>query len=162
MFSKAKAGNLAPHCPYDLKIDLEENAQLPIGRMYPLLEHELEALQMFLDENLQTNFVCPSCSTHRAPILFIKKKDSSLCLCVDYRGLNKNLKKNWYPLLLITDLLDAPRKARIYTKSDLCHAYHLIRIWDSDKWKTMFQTKYRSFKWMVILEGLTNAPAVFQ
>jgi len=64
VFSKAKAGNLAPHRPYDLKIDLEENAQPPIRRMYPLSEHELEALWTFLDENLRTNFVRPSRSAH--------------------------------------------------------------------------------------------------
>jgi len=91
-----------------------------------LLEHELEALQTFLDENLRTNFVRPSCSTHGAPILFIKKKDGSLRLCVDYRGLNKISKKDRYPLPLIADLLDAPGKARIYTKIDLRHAYHLV------------------------------------
>jgi len=73
VFSKAKAGNLVPHCSYDIKIDLEENAQPPIRRMYPLSEHELEVLRMFLDENLQMNLVCPSCSAHRALILFIKK-----------------------------------------------------------------------------------------
>jgi len=138
MFSKAKAGNLVPHCPYNLKINLEENAQPPIGRMYLLLEHELEALQMFLDKNLQTNSIRPFCSAHGAPILFIKRKDGSLRLCVNYRGLNKISKKDQYPLLLITDLLDAPGKAKIYTKIDLCHTYHLIQIWEGDKWKTTF------------------------
>ena len=130
--------------------------------MYPLSEHELEALRTFLDENLQTNFIRPSRSTHGAPILFIKKKDGSLRLCVDYRGLNKISKKDRYPLPLIADLLDAPGKARIYTKIDLRHAYHLVRIRDGDEWKTTFRTKYGSFEWMVIPEGLTNAPAAFQ
>jgi hypothetical protein len=80
VFSKSKAGNLAPHRPYDLKIDLEENAQPPIGRMYPLSEHELEALRTFLDENLRTNFARPSRCAHGAPTLFVKKKDGGLRL----------------------------------------------------------------------------------
>jgi len=162
VFSKSSAGTLPPHRPYDLKIDLEEGAEPPIGRMYPLSETELEALRKFLDENLRNGFVRPSTSSHGAPILFIKKKDGSLRLCVDFRGLNKISKKDRYPLPLISDLLDAPGKARIYTKIDLCHAYHLVRICEGDEWKTTFRTKYGSFEWMVIPEGLTNAPAVFQ
>jgi len=127
VFSKAKAGNLALHHPYNLKIDLKEGAQLPLRRMYPLLEKELDALQLFLDENLRTNFIHSSSSAHGAPILFIKKKDGSLHLCVDYQGLNKISKKDQYSLLLqIADLLDTPGKAQIYTKIDLRHTYHLI------------------------------------
>ena len=70
----------------------------------------------------------PSSSTHAAPVLFVRKKDGSLCLCVDFRGLNKITKKDRYPLPCITDLLDAPSRAWIYTKIDLRHAYHLVRI----------------------------------
>ena len=72
------------------------------------------------------------------------------------------MKEDRYLLPLINDLLDAPCKARIYTKINLQHAYHLICITDGDKWKTTFQTQYRSFKWLVMPEGLTNAPAGFQ
>ena len=60
------------------------------------------------------------------------------------------------------DLLGAPSKARIYTKIDLRHAYHLVRIAKGDEWKTAFRTRYRSFEWHVMLFGLTNAPAAFQ
>jgi len=72
-------------------------------------------------------------SPHGAPVLFIKKKDGSLRLCVDFHGLNHISKKDRYPLLLISDLLDSPRKAQIYSKIDLLHAYHLVHIADGDE-----------------------------
>jgi hypothetical protein len=96
------------------------------------------------------------------PILFIKKKDGSLRLCVDFRDLNPITQKDKYPLPLVTDLLDAPRKAQIYTKIDLKHAYHLVQISEGDEWKTVFCTCYGSFKWLVMPFGLNNAPSIFQ
>jgi len=159
--SKIKAEVLAPHCPYDLKINLEEGAQPPVSPIYSLLASEQEALKEFIDENLNTGFIQPILSLHGTLVLFVKKKDGSLCLCVDFRGLNYISKKDCYPLLLISDLLDSSCKARVYSKIDLCHAYHLVCIADSDEWKTAFRTHYGSFKWFVILLGLTNAPTAF-
>ena len=107
-------------------------------------------------------FIRPTSSPHGAPVLFVKKKDGSLRLCVDFCGLNCISKKDRYPLLLISNLLDLPRKARVYSKIDLCHAYHLVCIADGDEWKTAFRTCYGSFEWSVMPFGLTNAPAAFQ
>jgi len=72
------------------------------------------------------------------------------------------MKKDQYLLLLISDLLDSPCKASIYTKINLWHAYHLVHIAEGNKWKTAFQTCYGAFEWLVILFGLTNAPTTFQ
>src|SRR6266481_102515 len=96
------------------------------------------------NKNIAMGFITPSCSSHRALVLFIKKKDSSLQLCVDFRGINCITKKDQYPLLLISDLLDAPCKACNYTKIDLWHAYHLVCITAGDEWKTVFCTRYGS------------------
>jgi len=162
VFSKSKAETLAPHCPYDLRIDLEKDSHPPVGTIYSLSKFEQEALKEFIDENLTNGFIRSTSLSHGALVLFVKKKNSSLRLCVDFRGLNKITKKDRYPLPLISDLLDSPRKARIYTKIDLRHAYHLVRIAEGDEWKTAFRTRYGAFKWSVMPFGLTNAPAAFQ
>ena len=162
VFNKVKADILAEHRPYDLKIELEEGASPPLAPIYSLSVTELATLRNFLDEHTKTGFIRPSLSPHGAPVLFARKKDGSLRLCVDFRGLNKITKKDRYPLPRINDLLDSPRKARIYSKIDLRHAYHLVRINKGDEWKTTFRTRYGSFEWCVMPFGLTNAPAAFQ
>jgi hypothetical protein len=126
VFSKSKADTLAPHRPYDLKIQLEDGVSPPQPPIYSLSTSELATLQEFLGEHLNMGYIRPTWSSHGAPILFVKKKDGSLWLCVDFRALNNVTKKDRYLLPLISDLLDAPRKARLYTKIDLRHAYHLI------------------------------------
>ena len=119
VFSKKKADTLAPHQPYDLKINLMEGAEPPPGAVYSLSQSELRELCEFLDKHLHIGFIRPSCSLHGAPVLFMWKKNGNLRLCVDFHGLNKVTKKDRYPLLLTKDLLDVPGKAKIYTKLDL-------------------------------------------
>ena len=92
------------------------------------------------------DFIQLTSSLHSALVLFVKKKDSLLCLCVDFHSLNYISKKDCYLLSLISDLLDSPCKARVYSKIDLCHAYHLVHIADGNEWKTAFRTRYESFE----------------
>ena len=133
VFSKTKAEILPPHRPYNLKINLEEGAQPPVGPIYSLSASEQEALKEFIEENLTTGFIRPTSSPYGAPVLFVKKKDGSLRLCVDFCGLNRISKKDRYPLPLISNLLDSPRKAWVYSKIDLRHAYHLVHIANGDE-----------------------------
>ena len=108
VFSKSKASILADHWPYNLKITLEDGASPSLGPIYSLSQEELLALHKFIDENTATRFIRPSRSPHGAPVLFIRKKDGSLRLCCNFRGINQVSKKDRYPLPLITDLLDTP------------------------------------------------------
>jgi hypothetical protein len=162
VFEKNNANQLPAHRPYDCPIDLEEGHSPPFGPIYGLSEPELQALRDYLTENLAKGFVQHSKSLADSPILFVKKKDGSLRLCVDYRGLNKINKKNRYPLPLILGLLDRLRTGKIFTKLDLRGAYNLLRIRPNDEWKTAFRTRYGHFEYTVMPFGLTNAPVVFQ
>ena len=119
VFSKAKADILPPHRTYDHSIELEPTAAIPFGPIYRLSETELAALRDFIDEFTAKGFIRPSKSPAGAPILFVKKKDGALRLCVNYRGLNKITRKDRYPLPRIDDLLDRLRNAYIFTKLDL-------------------------------------------
>jgi len=119
VFSKTKAETFAPHCPYNLQIDLEKDSYPLVGTIYFLSQFEQKTLKEFIDENLNNRFICSTSSPHRVPVLFVKKKDSSLRLCVDFPRLNRITKKDQYPLPLISDLLHSPHKAHIYTKIDL-------------------------------------------
>ena len=138
VFSKTHACMLAPHQPYDLKIELEEGTSPPFGLIYSLSQSELKSLQEFVDEHLTMNFIYLSQSPGRALVLFMCKKDSSLQLCVNFHSLNKITKKDCYPLPHISDLLDSLCKAKIYLKINLQHAYHLVQIQEGNECKMAF------------------------
>lgn len=143
-------------------IDLEPDKKPPWGPLYPLNEKQYEALKEYILENLANGRIRHSKSEAGAPVLFVPKKDGTLRLCVDYRGLNKVTVKNRYPLPLIGDLLDRLAGAKWISKVDIRDAYHRINIKESDKWKTAFRTRYGHFEYNVMPFGLTNAPATFQ
>ncbi|GKF37113.1 putative nucleotidyltransferase, ribonuclease H [Tanacetum coccineum] len=100
-------------------------------------------------------------SSWRAPILFIKKKNGSMRMCIDYRELNKFTVKNVYPLPRIDDLFDQIQDAKWFSKTDLCLGYHQLKVREEDIPKTAFRTRYGHFEFIVMPFGLTNAPAIF-
>lgn len=161
-FSEPDAGTFPAKTKVEHSIPLEEGKTAPYGPIYPLSGKELMALRAYLDEALAKGWIQPSESPAGAPILFVPKKDGSLRLCVDYRGLNKVTVKNRYPLPLIVEILDRLSGAKFFTKLDLRDAYHRIRIAREDRWKTAFRTRYGQFEYLVMPFGLTNAPATFQ
>jgi hypothetical protein len=162
IFREAVANRLPPHRSHDLSIKLKPDFQPPFGPLYSLSRFELEALKEWLEKNLKKGFIRASSSPAGAPILFTKKPDGSLRLCVDYRGLNEGTIKNRYPLPLIQETLMRLSRAKWFTKLDVRDAYNLIRVANGDEWKTAFRTRYGLYESLVMPFGLTNAPATFQ
>ena len=130
--------------------------------IYALSAKELKALRDYLDKNLVKEFIRPSISPAGYLILFVPKKDSKLRLCVDYRQLNTITVKNHYLLPLISEIQDQIQGAKLFTKFDIQGTFNLVRMNDSEEWKTAFHTRYRHYKYTVMPFSLTNAPAIFQ
>ena len=122
---------------------------------------ELQELQIQIQEILDLGSILPSISPWGAPVIFVKKKDGSWRLCIDYRQLNKATIRNQYPLPRIDDLFDQVKGEMIFSKIYLRSGYHQLRIREEDVPKTAFQTRYRHFEFDVVPFGLTNAPGVF-
>ena len=160
--SEEDSKGLPEHSNHDLTITLTPEGVPPHQPLYNLSVTELEVLRKYLTEYMSRGWIRRSKSPAGAPILFVKKKDGSLRLCVDYRGLNKVTVKNRHPLPLIMESLERLSQAKWYTKLDVREAYYRIRIAEGDEWKTAFCTKYGHFEYTVMPFGLTNAPAQFQ
>ena len=126
--------------------------------MVPL---ELKELKLQLQELLEKGFIRPSVSPWGAPVLFIKKKDGTLRLCIDYRQLNKLTVKNKYPLPRIDDLFDQLKGASIFSKINLRSGYRQVKIKDTDVHKTAFRTRYGHYEFLIMSFDLTNAPTTF-
>ncbi|GKA14766.1 putative reverse transcriptase domain-containing protein [Tanacetum coccineum] len=152
---------LPPARPVEFQIDLIPGAA-PVARApYRLAPSEMKELSEQLQELSDKGFIRPSSSPWGAPVLFVKKKDGSFRMCIDYRELNKLTVKNRYPLPRIDDLFDQLQGSSIYSKIDLRSGYHQLRVREQDIPKTAFRTRYGHYEFQVMPFGLTNAPAVF-
>nr|GFB64281.1 putative reverse transcriptase domain-containing protein [Tanacetum cinerariifolium] len=147
--------------PVEFQIDLVPGAA-PVARApYRLAPSEMKELAKQLKELSDKGFIRPSSSPWGALVLFVKKKDGSFRMCINYRELNKLMVKNRYPLPRIDDLFDQLQGSSVYSKIDLRSGYHQLRVREEDIPKTAFRTRYGHYEFQVMPFGLTNAPAVF-
>ncbi|GJT46359.1 putative reverse transcriptase domain-containing protein [Tanacetum coccineum] len=145
----------------EFRIDLIPGASPVVRSPYRLAPSEMLELSNQLKELQEKGFIRPSHSPWGAPMLFVKKKDGSMRMCIDYRELNKLTIKNRYPLPRIDDLFDQLQGACCFSKIDLLSGYHQLRVREEDISKTAFRTQYGYFEFTVMPFGLTNAPAIF-
>ncbi|GJV54678.1 reverse transcriptase domain-containing protein [Tanacetum coccineum] len=145
----------------EFRIDLIPGASPVVRSPYRLSHSEMFELSNQLKELQEKGFIRPSHSPWGAPVLFVKKKDGSMRMCIDYRELNKLTIKNRYPLPRIDDLFDQLQGACCFSKIDLRSGYHQLRVREEDIPKTAFRTRYGHFEFTVMPFGLTNAPAIF-
>ncbi|GJV48426.1 putative reverse transcriptase domain-containing protein [Tanacetum coccineum] len=153
--------SLPPVRQVEFQIDLMPGTS-PVARApYRLAPLEMQELSNQLQELADRGFIQPSTLPWGAPVLFVKKKDESFRMCIDYRELNKLTVKNHYPLPRIDDLFDQLQGSSVYSKIDLISGYHQLRAKDKDIPKTTFKMRYEHYEFQVMPFGLTNAPAVF-
>jgi hypothetical protein len=150
-----------PRREIDFSMDLVPGVSLVSKTPYRINTPELKELQMKLEELLKKGYIHPCVSPWGAPILFIKKKDGTLRLCIDFRQLKKYTINNKYTLPRIDDLFDHLRGAKIFSNIDPRSGYHQVRIKEEDIHKTTFRTRYRHYEFVVVPFGLISASAIF-
>ena len=161
VFPSELPAGLPPSREVDHRIELIPGAVPPSRPTFRLSEKELIELKVQLEELTKSGFIQSSKSPFGAPILFVKKKDGTMRMCVDYRALNNVTIKNSYALPRVDELFDRLQGARYFSKIDLRSGYHQIRIVPGDVPKTAFRTRYGHFEFLVLPFGLTNAPGTF-
>jgi transposase InsO family protein len=161
VFPSSLPSGLPPDRGDAMRIETDPMADPPFKPVIRLSIAELDELKKQLDDLLAKKLIKPSTSPYGAPVLFVKKSDGSLRMCVDYRGLNRITRKNRHPLPRIDELIDRFRGAKYFTKLDLISGYHQQRIYEPHTHKTAFRCRYGHFEFNVVPFGLTNAPASF-
>jgi Reverse transcriptase (RNA-dependent DNA polymerase) len=152
---------LPPERDVDHRIELVPGASIPNKGLIPLSRAELDECRRTIEELRRKKFIQESKSPFGAPILFVKKKDGSSRMCIDFRGLNKITVKNVYPLPLFDDIISRLVGASWFSKLDLRSGYHQVRIHKDSVHKTAFNSRYGHYEWNVLPFGLCNAPATF-
>ena len=152
---------MPPQREIEFAIDVVQGATPASITSYQMASMELKELKLQLQELLEKGFIRLSVSPWGAPVLFVKKKDGTLRLCVDYKKLNKMTMKNKYLLPRIDDLFNQLKGASVFSKIDLRSGYHQFRIKDADVHKTAFRTLCGHYEFLIMSFGLTNAPAAF-
>jgi hypothetical protein len=163
VFSEEESKQFPPRRACDHAIEFKPGAPDTIEcKIYPMTWVEDEALDLFIDEQLEKGYICPSKSQYASSFFFIKKKDGKLQPVQDYRKVNAWTVRNQYPLLLIEDLIRDLGGAVVFTKFDICQGYNNICIKEGDEHKAAFKTRCGLFEPTVMYFGLCNLPATFQ
>ena len=165
VFKKGEKTTAPPHRPgVDLGIELEKGkeVQYKSKKIYPLSYDQIEELHRYIKQNESRGWIQRVRTGRVSPIMFGKKKDGKLRLCVDYRALNEITKKDRHPLPLISEALDRLAGAKYFTKLDIKDAYPNFRIKEGDEYKTAFSTKLGTYEYRVMPFRLCNAPAAIQ
>jgi hypothetical protein len=156
---------ILPRFPPKENIDLSINLMLgvaPISKtLYRMSTPKLEESHMQLEELLKKGYIHPRVSPWSAPILFVKKKDGTLRICIDFKQLKKVTVKNKYPFPRIDDLFDQLRGAHIFSNINIRYEYHQVRIKEEDINKTDFRSRYGHYEFIIVPFGLSNAPVFF-
>jgi Reverse transcriptase (RNA-dependent DNA polymerase)/RNase H-like domain found in reverse transcriptase/Integrase zinc binding domain/Chromo (CHRromatin Organisation MOdifier) domain/gag-polyprotein putative aspartyl protease len=157
-----KLPNLPPVREVSHTIPMEPGHKPPCRPTYRLSHLELEECKKQVEELLQQGLIRPSASPYGSPILFVRKKEGTFRMVIDYRQINNLTVKDKYPLPRIDDLLDKLQGATYFSSFDLLSGYHQVRLSETDVPKTAFRTPFGSYEFLVLPFGLTNAPATFQ
>ena len=161
VFPSGLPPGLPPQRAIDHAIDVVPGSAPPYKASYRMSPLELQELKKQIEELLAQGHIRPSTSPYGSPVLFVKKKEGTLRMCVDYRALNKITIKNKYPLPRIDELLDRLVGSKYFSKIDLRSGYHQVRVNPIDIPKTAFNCRYGSFEFLVLPFGLCNAPSTF-
>jgi len=162
VFGKVESERMPTRKVWDYAIDLKETFKPRKGRIYPLSKNKREEVQNFVEDQLRKGYIRLSKSPQTSPVFFIRKKDGSKRMVMDYHNLNDQIVKNNYPLPLITDLIDNIGSKKVFTKMDLRWGFNNMRIKEGDEWKGAFTMHVGSFEPTVMFFGITNSPATFQ
>ena len=152
---------IPPEREVDLSIEILPGTTPTYRQPYRMALTELKELKSQLQELMDKGFIRPSVSPGGAPVLFVKKKDDTLRMCIDYQQINKVIVKNKYPFPRNEDLFDQLKGAGVFSKIDLQFGYYKLRVKDVDVLKTSFRTRYGHYEFLVMPFGLTNASTSF-
>ncbi len=162
VFDRTMIDQLSSHRFYDYKIELIDEKTLSRSRLYQMLNYKLQKIKKYLIKHLNKEFIFSSFASYVSLILFIEKKDDSLCFCVDYRKLNALIKRNRYSLSLIDEILARIQESKYLTQLNIIIAFNKLRMHSGSEDLTIFITFFDSYKYYVMLFELINESTFYQ